>query len=180
MAFISMVIVCMVFGMVISIPGYILTGVALFTIAKRRGIAHRWTAWIPMAQLWLMGGISDHYQRLAKQKCSRKQQLILWLISTLLILHTLLIVLCLFASDQTTLISLVFIPAWCVTAALVIIGFLAMYDLYVSCDPDHAVLYFTLSILLSAVQPIFLFVSRKKDLGLLNCSCHQGKKEETN
>lgn len=52
---------------------YIFTGLGLYTIAKRRGIHNPWLAWVPFANMWLLGCISDHYQSVAKGKVRRRR-----------------------------------------------------------------------------------------------------------
>lgn len=71
------------FGLMIA--GYVLTALALYTMAKRRGIKHPWLAWIPVADMWLLGTISDQYRYVAKGQVrnSRKTLLIanvLWIV----------------------------------------------------------------------------------------------------
>ena len=44
--------------------------------------------------------------------------------------------------------------------------YIALYDLYCSCEPGNAVLYLVLSIFVGLSQPVFLFLCRNKDDGL--------------
>lgn len=73
-------------SMVIGLVAYVLMAVGLYTIAKRRGIRNPWLAWIPVANSWLLGCISDQYQYVAKgrNKSRRKMLLILTIIVELL------------------------------------------------------------------------------------------------
>ena len=41
---------------------YILQALGLYTIAKRRGIAHAWLAWIPFGSAWILASISDDFK----------------------------------------------------------------------------------------------------------------------
>lgn len=41
---------------------YILQALGLSTIAKRRGIAHAWLAWIPFGSAWILASISDDFK----------------------------------------------------------------------------------------------------------------------
>ena len=50
-----------------SVISYVLGAVGMYRIAKRRGIYHKWLAWIPIGNSWLLGCISDHYQYIVKQ-----------------------------------------------------------------------------------------------------------------
>ena len=47
---------------IIQIAVYVFTSLALYTIAKRRGINHPWLSWIPVANVWILGSIADQYR----------------------------------------------------------------------------------------------------------------------
>ena len=53
-----------------------------------------------------------------------------------------------------------------VALARSIVGFMALYDVYASCDPENAALYLVLSILFKFLKPIFLFISREMERGM--------------
>lgn len=46
----------------ISVALYVLQALGLYTIAKRRGIANPWLAWIPFGVVWILGSIADDYR----------------------------------------------------------------------------------------------------------------------
>ena len=162
-AFVLLIFLWGLFGM----PGYILTGVSLYSIAKRRGIERPWMAWVPGMNFYILGCISDQYQAIVRAKNKNKRT---WI---LLLLLVEMVAFCLMhiaapSGEAAPVIGpflMIFIPAWCAGAAVVVISFIAHYDLYVSCDPKNAVLFLVLSIVFAVTQPIFLFVCRKKDLG---------------
>ena len=157
-----MILVCILLG----VPGYVLTGVSLYSIAKRRGIDRPWQAWVPGMNLYILGCISDQYQAIVKGKQKDKRSILLLLILVELVAFCAIYIGAFSAVNNNTLLFLLtFIPAWCAMAALVVISFVALYDVYVSCDPQNAVLFLVLSIVFSVTQPVFLFVCRKKDLG---------------
>lgn len=162
MTFVAVIV--LVFGAV-YLPGYVLNGIGLYAIAKRRGIDHPWIAWIPLGNLWLLGCISDQYQAIVKGKQKNKRTILLLLLLAVLALYGLMMGMLSAGTDNALPFLLMFVPMWCAAAAAVVIGFVAMYDLYVSCDPKNAVLFLVLSIVLSVTQPFFLFACRKKDLG---------------
>ena len=56
---------------------YILTAAGMYSIAKRRGILHPWLAWIPVANAWLLGSISDQYQYVVKGKVKNRRSVLL-------------------------------------------------------------------------------------------------------
>lgn len=66
-------------GLVINLVAYILTAVALYTMAKRRGILRPWLAWIPIANIYLFGCISDHYRSVALGQTKNRRKVLLGL-----------------------------------------------------------------------------------------------------
>lgn len=48
-----------VFSSLIYFAVFVFTAVALYTLAKNRGIRHPWLAWIPVANVWILGSLSD-------------------------------------------------------------------------------------------------------------------------
>ena len=52
-----------------------------------------------------------------------------------------------------------------VALARTILGFMALDDIYASCDPQNATVYLVLSIFFKFLRPIFLFVIRDGDQG---------------
>lgn len=162
-AFVLMIFLFGIFGM----PGYILTGISLYSIAHRRGVNQPWMAWVPGMNVYLIGCISDQYQAIVRGKNKNKRTAILLLILVQLVAFCAMHI---YAPSSPELVRtlpflLVFIPAWCACAAMLVISFFALYDVYISCDPKNAVLFLVLSIVLSVTQPFFLFACRKKDLG---------------
>jgi len=53
-----------------------------------------------------------------------------------------------------------------VSIAVTVITYIALYDLFTSCDPKNNLLYLLLSIFVSITMPIFIFVCRNKELGM--------------
>ena len=164
MAFAFVFLIC-VWGL-FFLPGYVLMGTGLYSIAKRRGLDRPWQAWVPMMNFYLLGCISDQYQAMVRGKNRNKRIVILLLIIVLLVAFAAMHLAAPSAETGSMMpFLLIFVPAWCACAAMVVFVFLAMYDLYVSCDPKNAVLYLVLSIVLSVTAPVFLFLCRNKDLG---------------
>ena len=50
--------------------------------------------------------------------------------------------------------------------AVLVIRYIAMYDLYTSCTPQNNVLFLVLSIFFSVTEPFFVFFIRNKDEGM--------------
>lgn len=170
-----------------SIASYVMTALALYTIAKRRGLHKPWLAWIPVANVWLLGSISDQYRYVAQGQNKSKRK---WLLGLEIALASLLVIIlgvCISAVVQAVLGATSFydedallrsalgslitagallIPMAAVGIARAVIGYMALYDVYKSLDPANCVMYLVLSILISVTQPFFLLCNRNKDLGM--------------
>lgn len=166
-----------------SIATYILTSLALYAIASRRGLRKPWLAWIPVINCWLLGSISDQYQYVVKgeNKSKRKWLLALSLLKAVLTLTVVILVAVVatsaifrgpgFGMRQSITgpimgILGVVMPLAAAHVAYLVIRFMALYDVYRSLDPSNSVLYLVLSILFSVTEPFFLFFNREKDLGM--------------
>lgn len=66
-------------GALVSLAIYVLTAVALYTMAKRRGILRPWLAWIPVASIYLFGCVSDQYRSLALGQTKSRRKVLLGL-----------------------------------------------------------------------------------------------------
>lgn len=58
------------------------------------------------------------------------------------------------------------IPLVAVAIAVMVIRYIAMYDLYTSCNPQNNVLFLVLSIFFTVTEPFFLLFIRNKDEGM--------------
>lgn len=174
----------------LGLAAYIFTALALYTIADRRGIRKAWLAWIPIVNVWILGSISDQFRYVVKgqNKSKRKVLLILGIISAVLtavivIMGVSLVVSVIFAAVQNAnperaLQGLVGSALGLGGVALVLLGiaiaemvvhYMALYDVYTSCDPKNNVLYLVLSIIpmvSTIAQPLLLFLCREKDEGM--------------
>lgn len=164
-----------------SILTYVLNSLGMYTIAKRRGIHHAWLSWLPIGNMWVLGSISDQYQYIAKGRVRNRRKVLLGL--TIGMYATLIpIFASLFAAifsevagygsgdtlfGATLAIALLTYFVMIVLAiVLLVFEYIALYDLFTSCDPGNAVMYLVLTIFLGVVLPFFMFACRKKDLGM--------------
>lgn len=176
----------------ISVGAYVLQSLGTYTIAKRRGIKNPWLSWIPVGSSWILGCISDQYRYVAKGQVKNKRkallilQIVMWIIYiaffAMFFSFVFQVLGMMYESGMdpsymggayyTELIgpalgmmglSLVMLG---VAIAVTIIQYMALYDLYTSCDPMNNVLYLILSIFFSITMPIFVFVCRNKDGGM--------------
>lgn len=165
-------------ALAIAAVSYILRSLSLYTIASRRGIKKPWLAWVPVINCWTIGCISDQYRYVTKGqvKNKRKSLLILKIIVEVL---SLCLVACncilLFGAQRITLTvaatmaiveTVVSFVVLGVGLAAMVVSYMAMYDLYCSCEPGNAVLYLVLSIFIRWLTPVFLMIVRKKDGGM--------------
>ena len=159
-----------------NIASYVLTSLALYTLAKNRGIRHGWLAWVPVLSCWILGSLSDQYRYVTRGqiRSKRKSLLILNILMTGLItaLISLTVAAAITMGRPGTRVSLL-IPLICLilAAALVtlirlVIRFMALGDLYRSMDPENGTLFLVLSILFPVTEPFFLFFNRNKELGM--------------
>ena len=175
------------FSFLLSVATYVLTALGLYTIAQRRGINKPWLAWIPVVNVWTLGCISDQYRYVVKGEKKSKRKVLIGLniaqAVCVLVFFVLMIVMIVDVagmamanpSEQEIITAvlgsmggmlLMFIPMVGISLATTIITYMALYDVYTSCDPKNNVTFLVLSILFSITQPFFIFFSRKKDLGM--------------
>ena len=175
--FLIVYLLFLLFAMALSMVSYVLHSLGLYTIAERRGIRHSWLAWLPGGNIWILGSISDQYQYVAKGKVKNRRKLLLGLIIGLIVVYVGWIVammMSLILSEGTAsgvAASVLFVVLGAlILAALAILTlvyeYVCLYDLYHSCNPGNATVFLVLSILFSVTMPFFVFVCRKKDLGM--------------
>lgn len=186
-------LVSLVPSLLMSLAVYIATALSLYTIASRRGIHNPWLAWVPIANVWLLGCISDHYRSMARGEVKNRRKVLL---GTYIALYALLIM-CMVLMfgmvvdileigldnletmpDDMALelgmswmgsmvgMMLLCIPMMVVCVVHAIFYYIALHDIYKSCDPGNATLYLVLSILVGITLPVFLLICRKKDDGM--------------
>ena len=171
----------------VSLAVYVFTALGLYTLAQRRGLRNPWLAWIPVADVWILGSLSDQYRYVVRGQVRSKRKVLLTLsiISAVMgvvmaVVIVAAVIRCVFSfqtgASETEILnsvmgSLIGVLALCVPLAGVAIAaavlrFMALYDIYTSCDPANNTVYLVLSILFSFTQAIFLFLCRNRDDGM--------------
>lgn len=176
----------------IMIFSYVMQGLGLSAMAKNRGIERPWLAWVPMANIWMLGRISDQYREKAtgEDPNLRKKLLIQKIIKTaieLSIIGALLLwyfgMIAVVASAQVygldveALIGPMVIAMYVVlliwyVAMMVIMTFYyisqykALFDIYRSSDPKTSTLFFVLSFFSQIALTLGIFLNRNKTLGM--------------
>ena len=174
------------FSLLLSIATYVLRSIGLYTIAKRRGIANPWLAWIPVAWVWVLGSISDQFRYVTKAqiKSKRKVLVAMHILSSLvtLVVVVLLVINLVGAIDVinygteeemitfglTLLFQFLGLGAVALIVAILYLVFyyIALFDLYTSVNPSCNVLFLVLGILFPVTTPFFIFFNRKQDGGM--------------
>lgn len=164
-----------------SVVTYILYSYGTYSIAKRRGIRNPWLAWIPIGSSWILGSISDQYQYVAKGRVRNRRKVMVGLTIGMFLAIVPLIASVVWAvlseatgsmnSDATfgamlAVMLLTYLVMIVLAIILLVFEYIALYDLYASCDPGNAVLYLVLTIFVGVTLPFFVFACRKKDLGM--------------
>ena len=171
----------------LGIAAYVLRSLSLYSIARRRGINHPWMSWVPVLDLWVLGCISDQFQYVVKLREKNKRK---WLLGLNIVMALFYVVFLVFGgiavfgavqgvtdgpfSEQmlTGIVGAVMsmlvciIPLLAITVAVMVIRYVAMYDLYTSCCPQNNVLFLVLSIFFPVTEPFFLFFVRNKEDGM--------------
>ena len=172
---------------IIGLAVYVLTSLSLYTIAQRRGLHSPWLAWIPVANAWILGSLSDQYRYVVRGENKSKRKVLLTLSILTSVLSTAMIVSDFVAVGkamfgviggmgeeallEAILGPLVGVVGLClpmvgIAIAYVVVYYMALYDLYKSLDPSNCVLFLVLSIVFRVTEPFFLFFNRNKDQGM--------------
>lgn len=159
-------------AVLLGIASYVLSAMALYTIAKRRGVQYPWMAWVPVVNCWLLGSLSDQYQYLVKHRHTNRRKILLGLDILKCVLMVLVTVLAVVLTFQLAF-NMVLARLLCclallagVSIARAVVRYMALYDVYRSVDPRNAVVYLVLSICVGATIPFFLFFNREKEDGM--------------
>lgn len=155
----------------VSIAIYVFTALSLYTVAKRRGIAAPWLAWVPVAGLWVLGSLSDQYRYLTQGQIRHKRISLLvwtgasWVLTGGIVVGTIAAIAGASVGAVLTVLCLALAVAWA-AIVYVVLYFMALYDVYASCDPQNAAVYLVLSVFFGFLVPVFLFLSRNLEKGM--------------
>ena len=171
----------------IGIATYVLSALGLYTIAKRRGLNHPWLAWIPVANAWIVGSLSDQYRYVVNGENKSKRKALLTLNIIVAVLSIVIVVCAIVAVVQAVVgaagnvsedamlgmilgpvlsVAGLALPLMGVAIAYAVVYYMALYDIFKSLDPSNCVLFLVLSIVFSVTEPFFLFFNRNKDGGM--------------
>ena len=171
----------------LGIASYVLSALALYTLAERRGIQKAWLSWVPVLNVWIIGSLSDQYRYVVKGQVKSKRKILLILNLIKMVVSLILIIAAVGVTvelvtgavygvrENELLESILGIALGATGLALTMAGiaiaaavirYMALYDIYTSMDPGNSVLFLVLSIVFNVTEPFFLFFSRNKDGGM--------------
>lgn len=171
----------------LGIASYVLSSLALYVLADRRGIEKAWLSWVPVLNVWIIGSLSDQYRYVVKGQYKSKRKILLILNLVKLLISAIFLVVAVgvtvelvtdavYGFGKNELLNDLLGSALGATGlalttaglsiAAAVIRYMALYDIYVSVDPGNSVLYLVLSILFNVTEPFFLFFNRNKDGGM--------------
>jgi len=162
-----------------AIVGYVFQSIGLYTIAKRRGIANPWLAWLPVGNYWIAGSIADQYRYVTEGSVKNRRTILLALSIAGIVVSSLVSTMIngsfMLSTGEVTMDQLVSLGTLgtvlnLATSALEIATFvfwqIALYDLYSSCNPKNNVLFLVLGIIFGFLVPFFIFACRNKEEGM--------------
>lgn len=185
LAFAGIFLSVMGVALIFSLVCYIFEAIGVYTIAKRRSIKSPWLAWIPIGNVWLWGCIADQYQYVARGQSKNRRMIILILSLASFVLSSMtasraagtMAELVMYADYMTEaeinalMTSMLASGAGSmfgsiVSIVLMVFQYIALYDLFNSCDPNNSTMFLVLSIIFGIARPFFIFADRNKDLGM--------------
>lgn len=176
----GMVMIVYLLALAFSVVSYILNAVGMYRIAKRRGIHHAWLSWIPVGNSWLLGSISDHYQYVAKRKITGRRKALLVMNIILTVLSSVVVagatMIFSFAAGPEALMGggilllgllmVAYLVLFGLSIAVLVVSYIAYYDLFRASEPDSAVIFLVLGILFNVTLPFFVFICSSSDQGM--------------
>lgn len=133
------------FAAILGIIFYVFMALGLYNMAKNRNIEYAWLAWIPVANLYILGLLSGNFNAIDPIKVEIKPELYLPI-------------------GVVIVGSLNFIPilSSLLGIVLAILYFVTLYRVFRQYDEEHSVIYLILSIIFH-IECIFLFMMRDKE-----------------
>ena len=181
-------LIIIMFFSALAVVSYILTSLSIFTVAKRRGIRAPGLAWVPVANVWTLGSICDHYE--AAHGVQRKWRVVLLTLAVITFICALfayLIVLLnainvamtysdfdaafnyLRPNEMVGLLDggiVLLIVGAIAATALSVFEMICLFKFYRSCRPKDAVKFLLLSLFVPFAEPVCLLLCRNSDDGM--------------
>lgn len=165
--------------LVYLILAYVFESLSLHTIARRRGIANPWLAWIPYAKYWTLGAIARDYDK--QNGIKRRWDKTLLTLSIVMAGCIIITYIGMFAyimsiafqvgsaemSEEMALqfMGMLFalcIPIGIISSAVSTLTIICYYKVFESTVPEKALKYFLIYLLVPFAAPFCLFACRNK------------------
>ncbi|MDR2932875.1 MAG: hypothetical protein LBV27_07175 [Oscillospiraceae bacterium] len=173
MTFIGVFAVIMLVVIGVSLVMYIFESLGLYHLAKNRGLANPWMAWVPFARIYMMGAITDDINRYESK--GSNYRFILLGGSILLNIISYIIIFALWGSIfsyafrygygyepgmMVAFLPLVNIFLSLLNIAYTVVYLIALNKIFQCYSPRNSTLYTVLCVFFGFLRPIFLFTIR--------------------
>ncbi len=139
---------------------YIFQSIGLYTLAKRRGVAHPGLAWVPVGSSWILGSVADDYDNKINGTEKKMRLTLLWMaVGEMAAAAINSYATNWMGNDISWPVAL----ASAVMIVFFVFYYMALYKVYLSCTVRSAVTLLVLSILFPLIIPFVLFSLRNKD-----------------
>ena len=132
---------------------YIFESIALYTIAKNRGIKNAFLSFIPVAEYYILGKVYDDISATMNKKTGYAARMVVMGYAGGISVPFLILA-----------IPFVLVQIGC-TVALLIFTLISLYAVYKEYVPSNAVLFLVLSVIIPVTMPFLLFSIRNKKSG---------------
>lgn len=159
---------------IVSVVCYVLMSMGLYKIAKRRNINNAFLAFIPIANSYLLGSVSDDINRTMNKTTKNATKLIIFNIAATIIsiiftpfasLSSLISSMTGFAMVFSVITSLIGAVSFVVSVIYSVFYYISLYSIFKEYAHDKAVLYLVLSIIFYPFASLFMFLIRNKTSG---------------
>ncbi len=141
----SFLLAVMLVCVVLTVVVYVLQSLALYTIAKRRGIEHAWMAWVPFVCNYMLGKIADEYNERVEHRATYFRWVLVILSAAAFLLA--------YATGGAAPLGLL------MSVVMLVTMFMTLYKIYQSTTDNYVVLL-VLSIIFMVIVPFVLFAVR--------------------
>lgn len=170
--------------MAFLIVNYVFQSLSLHTLARRRGIANPWLAWIPYGNYWIIGALArDHDKQNGISRRWDKILLILSIIGSASFITTYIVFIVYAIINAASMeaagitygediaaellggiliIYALLIAAAVVMSAVTTLTYICLFKIYESTVPEKAIKYFLIHLLVPFAAPFCLFACRNK------------------
>lgn len=168
MIFVVALLVGVVIGLALGIMFYLFYSIGLSKMGKNRGMTKTFLAFIPIANSWFAGALSDHINAANGKRTNHRTTLLIlniisevWAIAYLTVYFQR-IFMGPASGVSAELLSQMALITDAISIVILVFFSITMYSIFKEYSPRCAVAFLVLSILFSFLNPIFIFAIRNK------------------